>query len=500
MTTAAPGDDRVTPLLSAPVSARLVTSRALHGALLHVLLRLRGLLLLPVLARALGPSGMGVVTLGASICALLAPVLTLGVTLGASLTLSDQGKRQTLPRLFSTIAQFSIGSAAAGALLFLILLLSPLQQSALAPVVPYAAALAPWLFFSSLRELATVVPSLRQETGYLVRIHMLTEYGGALLAIAAAAAGFGPAAVFLAFGAGIALGAVPSLVRSWRLCGFVSGFDPASLRSALANGLPFLGIALGQWCLHSLDGLFLSALHGAAAVGVYGVAYTLASGALLVLAVLNFVYFPTAVGLLHQSRERLLSFFDRSFRLAALALGLLVAEACLLARWAVELLAGPPYRGAGEVVPLIVLAYSAFTYMQLLQFVPMVVQRRSSRVAMVYGPAVLSNVVLNALLIPRWALMGAAIATVASYLVAALLMGWLSSRAMPDFRCWRPLLRTAPVTLLSSGIALFLAVDHDAGIAPAALAAVTLAVVYLVLAWAGGALRADDLKSLMVAG
>jgi len=52
-------------LLGATVTGGLVAGRALRGALLHGLLKLRGLLLLPVLARALGPSGMGVLTLGA---------------------------------------------------------------------------------------------------------------------------------------------------------------------------------------------------------------------------------------------------------------------------------------------------------------------------------------------------------------------------------------------------------------------------------------------------
>ena len=55
---------------------------------------------------------------------------------------------------------------------------------------------------------------LFSERGIWTMIHGIVLGGGALLALAAVSMGFGPAAVFLAFAAGLALGALPSLARS----------------------------------------------------------------------------------------------------------------------------------------------------------------------------------------------------------------------------------------------------------------------------------------------
>ncbi len=496
MTSAAP-DDRGAPLLSTPVSGALVARRALQGALLHGLLKLRGLVVLPVLSRALGPSALGVVSLGAALCGMLTPLLTLGVAHGASLLLPGVRERGALARAFSTTALFALSAATLGSVLvFAGLSARELRPAALDALAPHAAPLVLWLFIASLRELATLPLSLRQETGYLVRLNVLVEYGGALLAIVAALRGGGPGAVFLAFAAGLAIGVVPALVRSWRLCGFAPGLEGASLRAGLGNGLPFLAIALGQWALQSLDTLFLAALHGESAVGIYGVSYTIASAALLVLAVINFVLFPTAVSLLREGREALPAFFETSFRLATLALGLGLAEACLLGPWLVELLAGEPYREAGRILPLIVLAYATFTYMLLLQYVPMVVTRRSLPAAAVYLPAVALNATLNVLLIPRFALLGAAAATAVSYAAAAFLMGRLARRVLPIFDCWAPLRRCAPVLALSAAAALAAALARDAPSWQAAGAGLTLAGMYVLLARISCALKPSDWRHL----
>src|SRR5438034_6859130 len=91
---------------------------------------------------------------------------------------------------------------------------------------------------------------------------------------------------------------------------------------------------------------------GEAAVGVYGVAYALASAVLLVLAGLNLVFFPTAIALWRQGPARLSAFIERSLRVITAALGVFVPAAFLLGGWTVRLLVGPPYAAAARVLPL----------------------------------------------------------------------------------------------------------------------------------------------------
>jgi O-antigen/teichoic acid export membrane protein len=357
-----------------------------------------------------------------------------------------------------------------------------------------AAAVGLLLATTALREVAVTMPQLRQRTGLVAAFNLFLDYGGALLAVALVWSGLGPAAVIWAQGGVAALGIALASLRTRAELGWSPGVDRAFLGSALAVGLPVLPVGLGQWALQSLDNLFLAAWHGEAALGSYGLAYTLASPVTLVLASANFVFFPTASAVLKEGRERLRAFLARAFRLAAAALGLLVCGALLLAPWAVRLLAGPRYPTAAQVLPALALAWALFTLLQLLQFVELVIARRTARIAAAYGGMAALNVALNFALIPGLGIQGAALATVLSYAGGLLLMGLLAHRALPEFGWWRPFLAGAAPGLALAPAAALLAVPPSAPLWQAAASTAALVAGFLGLARATGAIGAHDLE------
>lgn len=496
MTPPPPSPEAREAVLAIAVTPGLLLRRTLQGFLLQALLKARGFIVVPIYARLMDPAGLGVVTLAGAVCSLLGPVLILGLSLGTALQIVHLRDREALARAYCTSVLFASASAIPASILVALGVAHAGEAVSLGSLKPYGGALALLLAATALRELALLIPQLRQEAGLYNGLNLGMDYGAALLGVVLVFEGFGPSGVLWAAGGLVGVGIAVALARTFRDLGCPAGFDRAFLASALAVGVPGLPIALGQWVLQAADNLFLAHYHGEAVVGTYGVAYSLASAVLLVLGALNFVLFPSAASLWAQGPERLALFLLRALRLTCLALGLFVVGACLLSPWGVALLAGTRYAGAAAVLPLIVASWSAHTLVQVLQKVPMVVGRNTAGLAWCHVGTALLNLALNFALIPRWGMPGAAVATLVSYLVGLVVMGELARRWLPALRWWRCLARPAALVAVLAAAGLALPVPTSAGLLRGASSAALLVALYPLLARACGAFTADDWRLL----
>ncbi len=458
--------------------------------------------MVPIYAHLMAPAEMGVVTLAGTLAGLLSPALALGLDKGGPLQLIHLEDDSAAARAYASVMAFVgitalLGSlACAGAL-------RAGWFSALSVLQPVAAAVALLLAATTLRDLATIVIHLRQQTRFLTAFNLCVDYGGSLLGVWLLWLGWGPAGILWAGGGAVGLGVVVALARTLRQLRAAVGFDRRLLAGALALGLPTLPIAFGQWTLQALDTVFLAHYHGAGVVGVYGVAISLASVVFLVLGAMNFVFLPTAASFWHQGPERFASFIERVLRLVTTALGLFVAGACFLGDWGVSHFAGRAYAEAARVLPLVVASWAGFTVMQTLQATPVIIERRTGPNARAFLAIAALNVALNFALIPRWSMRGAALATLVSYLVGILLMSRLARRSLPALRCWPPLVRPLVVTLATGALGLAFPVPAAVGVAGAGLLGLVCVAAYTGLARALGALTANDwrlLRSAAVAG
>jgi O-antigen/teichoic acid export membrane protein len=210
----------------------------------------------------------------------------------------------------------------------------------------------------------------------------------------------------------------------------------------------------------------------------------------------NLVCFPAALHLWYHEAGRLDRFLEESLRLVAVLLGLFVTCACVLARWGVTLLAGPAYLSAAGVLPLLVVGYSAATLIQLLRFVPMVVERRTGRIAVCYLAIAAIDIVLSLVLIPRHAMTGAALAGLVAQAAGLVLVGAVARRSLPALRWWQPLARPLAATAIAAPAALFVSVPPGASLREMLAAATACAAAYVALSHLAGALDSGDWKRL----
>lgn len=194
-------------------------------------------------------------------------------------------------------------------------------------------------------------------------------------------------------------------------------------REALPLGLFFLTYSAYD---RGIDSFMLKTFVGSKAVGFYGLPYKIHSNLILVAAYLMNSLFPLLSS--RQSQERISKLYKKAFGLL-FVLGILGSLGVLgLAPWAVRIIAGPNF--VPSVLALRILSFATFfaflNHLTGYSLVALGKQRTLLKIALL---ALLTNIIFNWLLIPRFSFNGAALVTVLTEgLVFVLSSTFLSSK------------------------------------------------------------------------
>jgi O-antigen/teichoic acid export membrane protein len=425
----------------------------------NVLLKLRALLLLPLVTRLLGVGPFGIWIQVTAVVALGSEISELGLqTAAVRLVAGTEDRDETRVRYW-TIFCTALALALAGGLVFF--LLAPLlavwltRDAGTTHVFRLAAVLMPLTTLTDVQSALT--RGLHQIRRYAV-LKVLISGGellacvGALLLVPALSSAL---VAMLAWRATI--GTV-LLLSALRRVPFTLPRTPTA-RAALAYSLPTVPGSVSRGLLDKADRFVIGFFLGPVAVAAYGAAYTFAQLLLQVVQPLREMMVPR-LGRLWDRGERAqvlgaIALAWRYFLLlaipAAVGLGVLGEEV-------LRLLTTPELaRQGGGLVGWIAVGIVLFGANMLVNQVFFAGQW-TGRVALVYGTGAVFNVLLNLVLVPRMGLMGAAAATILSYLLT-FAMAYRFARAMAGLT-----LPLAPVAHAAAAAALmWLAVSRVEG-------------------------------------
>jgi len=236
---------------------------------------------------------------------------------------------------------------------------------------------------------------------------------------------------------------------------FSPRFSASALREMLGFGLPLVPLLFACWVIDFSDRYFLTRMATLEQVGIYSVGARISTIVLLFSTSFQMAWGPFALSIQHEDDAR-----DRYSRGLHLYLCAALAGATgivLFARPILVLLTQPKYYEAGIVIaPLVfsIVLYGAFQVVNI----GLIITKKTvlSSVAIAVG-AVL-NVTLNFLLIRPFGMMGAAAATLISYLAALVLLYIFAQRLYPvDYRPARmaALLSLSAVLMMLSSVVKF---------------------------------------------
>ena len=490
-------DDGTPPGLTESPLRESLARRSLFTFALQVVLRLRGFIVVPVLTRVLTPGELGVISLGSALAAGLTPLLLLGMHTGLSLQLVRLEGARVRPALLSVFA-FSFVYAVALTAILLGAASTGIFGPGFAPVLPVLVPVGIFAVGLALREVSLVLPLVRQKLRFISRISLFMDFGG-LVASLALVSSFGAWGVLLGVGSLSLIGGLIAIGYSLAVTEGEWTVDMEFLRATMQTALPVVPLAVSLWALQSSDYFFVSHFRQAADVAIYGLAYNLASPALMAIAALNLTYLPTCIEILGQGRVAFARFMDRSSILFAVggvaAVAFATAAGPSFAAW----FGGPLYRESGRLLPIVVAAYVFFSLSQLQQFIPGAMSRDMSASARAHVWAASLNLAANLVVVPRFGLWGAAWSTLGAYALALVLLSRSIRQEFGELAWPRQAGRLGALALVSTGAACLL--QGAAGNVLVGLLFGCLAAALAIgLAFAGRLVRREDLAFVRPSG
>jgi O-antigen/teichoic acid export membrane protein len=202
-------------------------------------------------------------------------------------------------------------------------------------------------------------------------------------------------------------------------------FSRAVLHRLLAFGVPLVPFGLARLSMTSADRYFLNHYSTAAEVGLYSIGYQFGMATALVVTAVQLAWAPQMFAI--AKRDDAESQLARMLTYYVLVLGFLGLAVSVLAREALIVMTTPSFYGGAVVVPFIALSYILYGVMFMTNS-----GLETRNLTRYMTPVILVsaglNLVLNYMLIPEHGMMGAAWATLASYLFLVLVNTALNLR------------------------------------------------------------------------
>lgn len=463
-------------------------------ALARVATLLSGLVTTAWTARALGPDAFGILGFGTSMLAYAALFVNLGLSTYAVREIArDRDRARELAEQVLTLRvllALLVGGLYALVVLTLdkpwlvkaVLLVQAVQLLGNALVLDFVYQATERMGVIAVREIGTAL-------GIMVAMLTLVRGPGDVVIAAAIAGG------------SFAVNAALMLVRYRRdFGGLRPRADLAAWRAILTAAAP-MAVSVFAWAIFShLDLVMLGFLVPQAEVGWYAAAVKLLVLALTAGNIVMSAFMPqlaAAYGDTERMRERM-----RDYATTMLSVGALVsAGGIALAPAILGTIFGPAYAPAADALRLLMVSV-AVVHVNMVLGNPLLVWHRQTAymTAILTGGAV--NAALNAVLIPRWGIEGAAVATVVAELTAMAGLAWHHRRAVGQLYLGIAV-RAACCAALAVGVAAALSHALPEALAPhrpavvAVAGGLSIAGVYALGVLATGLVRPARLRRLM---
>lgn len=232
-------------------------------------------------------------------------------------------------------------------------------------------------------------------------------------------------------------------------------FDIVFLKQILRLGVPYIISGLAMWTLDVSDRLLLSYFSGAAAVGIYSLAYNFANIFSLLLAtpialLFDPFFFSYAAERSTEDSKRLLQRTLVYYFIVGgiLYLGISLGSGELLRIFTTYFGVQGKYLEAVKLIPVITIGPFLYFLTSQAGFAGLLIKKPEIISASCLTAAVI-NFLLNLFIIPLFGAMGAAITTVIAYLLLIVLAYWLMERIFPVRYDWKRVLRLIAYLLVA---------------------------------------------------
>ncbi len=228
-------------------------------------------------------------------------------------------------------------------------------------------------------------------------------------------------------------------------------FPPRLYRELLKFGLPYVPAGIAGVAMQVIDRPILKALTDDATVGIYQANYRLGVVMMLVVGMFDYAWRPFFLQHAKDADAKILfskvfTYFMAVLLFVFLTVSLFVEDIVRIRIFG-KYFIHPDYWGGLSIVPVVLLSY-IFTGAYVNFVVGIYLDKKTKYLPYVTGAGGLINVAVNVWLIPQFGLMGAALATLASYVAMAIGMYVASQQYFAVSYEWKRILKLVSITAI----------------------------------------------------
>ncbi len=210
----------------------------------------------------------------------------------------------------------------------------------------------------------------------------------------------------------------PSIIKSLRI-----KIHTQLLKRLLKFGLPYFPAGLAAMLIQGVDRPILTQLTDVGTTGLYAANYKLGIFMMLFVSMFQYAWQPF---FLQNAKEanakeifsKVLTYFTVAAAFIFVVLSLFISDIARISFYGHSII-GKEYLSGLNIVPVILFAY-IFNGIYYVLMAGIYIEEKSIYVPMMTGTGAVINIALCFILIPVWGIMGAALATLASYLIMAI--------------------------------------------------------------------------------
>jgi O-antigen/teichoic acid export membrane protein len=219
----------------------------------------------------------------------------------------------------------------------------------------------------------------------------------------------------------------PSIFKSIKII-----IDLPILKKLLKFGLPFLPAGLSSIMIQGIDRPILTQLTDLNTAGIYSANYKLGIFMMLFVSMFQYAWQPfffqnAQEKNIKQVFSKILTYFTIAGSLILIFLSLFIDDIVKFHIIGRGTLIGSAYWGGLIIVPIILFGY-LFNGIYYILSAGMFIEDKSTYIPIITGLGAAINIGVNFLLIPVWGIVGAALATLASYLIMAIAVYKITQR------------------------------------------------------------------------
>jgi O-antigen/teichoic acid export membrane protein len=226
----------------------------------------------------------------------------------------------------------------------------------------------------------------------------------------------------------------------------------------LKLGLPLIPANISVYVFTAIDRYFINYYSTTSEVGLYNLAYKFGNLITVLFATPMALIWPT-IFLSYKKDKNIKEFYTKALTYSCYIAFFLFLIFSLLSKELIHIMSDKEYWASYSVIPIIVFTYALWSLRKSIN-VAILLKRKTSAEAIIFFVGAVLNIGLNFLLVPRYGMMGAAVATIITYFVLMVILFIYNKKLMDIKYEWSRIVKITIVTALIFGVCYFISIDN----------------------------------------